>query len=57
MAILTFTLGVCSITRDNLGPYRQKVLYIPTVYLITTLVSQPLHFPTAVNLLTCLEDE
>ena len=28
----------CSITRTDLGPYRQKVLYIPAVYLITTLV-------------------
>ena len=29
----------CSITRTDLGPYRQKVLYIPAVYLVTTLVS------------------
>ncbi|KAL3148903.1 hypothetical protein ABBQ32_001771 [Trebouxia sp. C0010 RCD-2024] len=30
--------GYC-ITRDNLGPYKVKVLVIPTVYFVTTLVS------------------
>ena len=30
--------GCCSITRDNLGPYKVKVLVIPTVYLVTTMV-------------------
>jgi len=28
----------CSITRDNLGPYKQKILYIPAIYLCATLV-------------------
>ena len=27
-----------SITRDNLGPYKAKVIYIPSVFLVTTLV-------------------
>jgi hypothetical protein len=30
-----------SITRDNLGPYKQKVIYIPAVFLVTTLVRGP----------------
>lgn len=38
------TVGhVCnSITRDNLGPYKKKVLLIPVVYITTTLVR---HYP------------
>ncbi|BDA47005.1 hypothetical protein COCOBI_09-4600 [Coccomyxa sp. Obi] len=35
--LLLIAAGYC-ITRDNLGPYKQKVLYIPAVYLFTTLV-------------------
>ena len=38
---LTRLDDLCSITRTDLGPYRQKVLYIPAVYLITTLVRLP----------------
>lgn len=29
---------MCSITRDNLGPYKTKVLLLPTVYFLTSLV-------------------
>lgn len=42
----------CSITRDNLGPYKVKVLVIPTVYLVTTMVSLDLRL--AIDLQHCL---
>lgn len=37
----------CSITRDNLGPYRAKVIYIPSVFLVTTLVRIRLSIATS----------
>lgn len=36
--LMAVAAGYC-ITRDNLGPYKVKVLVIPTVYLVTTMVS------------------
>jgi hypothetical protein len=30
--------AACSITRDNLGPYKTKVLVIPAVYFLASLV-------------------
>lgn len=36
--LMAIAAGYC-ITRDNLGPYKVKVLVIPTVYLVTTMVS------------------
>ena len=39
VTIADWAIWCCSITRDNLGPYKVKVLVIPTVYLVTTMVS------------------